>query len=154
MFLAGCTSGETGPKLVAADGTVTYQGKPLAGANVMFLPENGPLASGVTDADGKFKLTSAGQPGVTAGPAKVTVTAFPPGQKVEGSQTVNAQPKTPEEQAAYMKKAEEMQRAMASGQSPPAPKSLIPESYNKPDTSGLSFTINPNGDNHFDIPLK
>lgn len=155
LFVAiGCSSGNSGPKLASVDGTVTYLGKPLAGATVMFVPNNGPIATGETDSDGKFTLSSGASPGVTVGPVKVSITAFPPDQEAPGASAVADQPKTPEEMAAYMKKAEEMQKAMASGQAPPQPKSLIPEKYGKIDTSGLSFTVEASGNNHFEIPLQ
>lgn len=152
----GCSSGGSGPKLAAADGTVTFQGKPLAGATVMFVPDNGPIAMGVTDLEGKFTLSSGSLRGAAVGPAKVSITAYPPGQEAPDMSAVAEQPQTPEEMAAYMKKAEEMQQAMASGQSPQSlqSKSLIPEKYAKAETSGLSFTVEASGDNHFVIPLQ
>lgn len=157
LFVAvGCSSGGSGPKLVSADGKVTFQGKPLAGATVMFVPDNGPIAMGVTDLEGKFTLSSGSLSGTAVGPAKVSITAYPPGQEPPDMSAIAEDPKTPEEMAAYMKKAEEMQQAMASGQSPLAqqPKSLIPEKYGKIETSGLSFTVEASGDNHFEIPLQ
>lgn len=120
----------------------------------MFVPNNGPIATGQTDEEGKFTLSSGASPGVTVGPAKVSITAFPAGHEASGASAVSEQPKTPEEMAAYMKKAEEMQKAMASGQVPPQPKSLIPEKFGKIETSGLSFTVEASGDNHFEIPLQ
>ncbi len=121
----------------------------------MFVPDNGPLATGTTDLEGKFTLATGANPGVTVGPAKVTITANPPGQDIAGSASVEKRPQTPEESAAYMKKAEEMQRAMASGQISAAPgKSMIPDSYSKVQTSGLSFVVKSDGANHFEIPLK
>ncbi len=156
VVLAGCSSGNKGPKLAATDGTITYQGNPVPQATVMFVPENGPLATATTDDKGKFTLSSGGQPGVTVGKVKVSITAFPPGQNPAGADAVAQRPQTPAEMDAYMKKAEEMQKAIASGQSPQSlqPKSLIPEIYGKPETSGLSYTIKPDEANHIDISLK
>jgi hypothetical protein len=55
-------------------GTVTYQGKPVEGANVQFIPSGeGMPGNGVTDASGKFTLATAGKPGAPAGDYKVTV---------------------------------------------------------------------------------
>jgi hypothetical protein len=152
----GCSSGASGPKLAAADGTVTFQGKALAGATVMFVPEKGPIAMGVTDLEGKYTLSSGALPGVAVGKAKVSVTAFPPGQSPGDTSAIDKRPQPPEESAAFMKKAEEMQKAMASGQSPQSlqPKSLIPDKYSKAETSGLSFTVEASGKNHFEIPLQ
>lgn len=58
VLLAGC-GGEKLPT-VPVKGTVTYNGKPLDGADVAFVPKDpeggGRGASGVTDSQGNFKL--------------------------------------------------------------------------------------------------
>ena len=46
--LVGC-SGSDGPQVAAVEGTVTWEGKPLADAGVAFTPEKGPVAIGRTD---------------------------------------------------------------------------------------------------------
>jgi hypothetical protein len=72
MFLAaGC-----GPKAVPTEGIVTFDGKPVAGASVMFVPLQGPPASAITDEKGEFQLTTSGGHGAGALPGeyKVTVT--------------------------------------------------------------------------------
>ena len=148
----GCSSSK-GPKLASADGTVNYMGKPLAGATVIFLPDKGPLAMGVTDAKGKFQLSTGTSRGVVVGHVQVTVVAAAPG-KIE-SDVISKRPQTPAETEAYMKKAAEMQQAMASGNTEVVqPKSLIPAKYGKAETSGVSYTIKANGDNHFTIELQ
>ena len=43
--LVGC-SGSDGPQVAPVEGTVTWQGKPLADAGVAFTPEKGPVAIG------------------------------------------------------------------------------------------------------------
>ena len=84
----GCGSGtEPSPvleKLTPVSGTVTQNGEPVAGANVMFLPDPespgsvAETASGVTDSQGKYELLTA-LPGVPieqtkgAAPAKYVV---------------------------------------------------------------------------------
>lgn len=56
--LAGCGESTSHPKVAPVSGTITYQGKPLAGADVSFFAEKAPrAASGKTDAEGKYKLT-------------------------------------------------------------------------------------------------
>src|SRR5688572_7259469 len=81
-LLAGCGSG-SGPTTVIVTGTVTMDGKPLAGANVVFHPLDGAetaLASqAVTDAEGRFELTThAGggkfKPGASPGSYIVAIT--------------------------------------------------------------------------------
>ena len=56
LFVAGC--GEDGPKLVPVEGTVTWNGKPLAGAFVRFQPVDlsGAPSYGETDEDGHYVL--------------------------------------------------------------------------------------------------
>jgi hypothetical protein len=57
-------------------GTVTYNGQPVAGATVSYMMEDVPRgASGVTDDDGNFKLTTYDtNDGAFIGTHKVTVT--------------------------------------------------------------------------------
>lgn len=53
---AGCGTGR--PTTFGVSGTVTYRGKPLEDALVMFVPEGTRPASGKTDAEGRFTLLS------------------------------------------------------------------------------------------------
>jgi len=158
VFMAGCSSDPPGPKIANVDGSVTYNGSPLAGATVTFVPENGPLAMGVTDLSGKFKLATGALAGAAVGPARVSVSAFPPGQSSSNdmSAAMAKPPTNPQESAEYWKKIGEMQQKMSQRQSaePEKPKSLVPERYNKAESSGLSYTVKPDGDNHFTIELK
>lgn len=156
-LLGGCSGKGDLPKLAPADGTVTYQGKPVAGATVTFAPDKGPLAMAVTDLNGKFTLNTGTFPGVVVGPVKVGIIATPAAQGAGSDlSAISKRPQNDKEAAAYLEKANELQQKFAEGENPEAlqPKSLIPEKYTKVDTSGLSFTINANGDNHFTIDLK
>jgi hypothetical protein len=57
LSIAGCGR----PSVVKVEGVVTLDGKPLPGATVSFMPAHegqGQLASGRTDADGSFRLTT------------------------------------------------------------------------------------------------
>lgn len=157
LCISGCSSDAGGPKIVAADGVVTYKGSPLAGATVTFVPEKGPLAMGVTDLEGKFKLSTGALVGVAVGSAKVSVTAYPAGQSSSSpASSLGAPPQNPQEAAEYWKKVGEMQQSMAQKKTtePEQPRSLIPERYAKAETSGLSYTVNPSGENHFTVELK
>lgn len=72
--LVGC-GGTSGPQLSHVSGTVTQDGEPLAGADVMFVPEQGAPSSGKTDAGGRFELKFAdGRPGAVPGKHMVLVT--------------------------------------------------------------------------------
>ena len=50
LTAAGCGSGDAGPTTYAATGTVTYQGKPIEGANMTFhAGESGVTAMAMTE---------------------------------------------------------------------------------------------------------
>jgi len=60
------------PKTVRVTGVVTYQGKPVKDAAVLFAPEKGRPATGVTDENGRFRLMTF-VPGDGAVPGEYTV---------------------------------------------------------------------------------
>jgi len=66
------------PPTIPVNGVVTYQGKPVPDASIMFYPSQGRKpATGKADASGKFQLSTFGSnDGVIAGEHKVTVNAF------------------------------------------------------------------------------
>ncbi|MDZ4683970.1 MAG: hypothetical protein SH850_02700 [Planctomycetaceae bacterium] len=80
VFLTGCGGGASdAPKTVPAKGVVTYKGQPVPKLSVGFTPiAEGKLASGATDAAGKFALTT-NKPGDGAmvGTYKVAVSFVP-----------------------------------------------------------------------------
>jgi hypothetical protein len=79
----GCGSG----KFVPVSGTVTMNGKPLAGATVMFSPiakegsiDAGPGSGGKTNEKGEYTLTSdTGRTGAIVGKHRVSVSLMSPG---------------------------------------------------------------------------
>ena len=69
-----CTGCNTGPTLYPVTGTVTYNGTPVEGASVTFVPDKGPMVIGTTtDANGKFTVLTDGKPGAPKGTYKATV---------------------------------------------------------------------------------
>lgn len=54
LGLAGC--GSEGPEIAYVSGRVTMDGKPLAGASVVFIPEDGRPAGARTDENGYYVL--------------------------------------------------------------------------------------------------
>jgi hypothetical protein len=75
---AGCGQSPT----VKVAGTVTIKGQPAENVQVTFLPAEGRPASGVTDTQGRFELSTF-QPGDGAMPGEQTVTLgeyYPPGK--------------------------------------------------------------------------
>jgi len=78
LALSGCQQSETVP----VTGTVTMKGQPVDKAEVVFNPKQGRFASGVTDSQGHFSLSTA-KPGDGAMPGDYTVTLgeyYPPDQ--------------------------------------------------------------------------
>jgi hypothetical protein len=75
LLLAGC-SGSDRPPLAKVSGIVTLDKTPVEGAAVMFMPvAGGRPAQGLTDAQGKFTLTTFDDgDGAILGEHKVTVT--------------------------------------------------------------------------------
>jgi len=152
----GGPEGSSDIKLAEGGGTVTYNGSPLAGASVTFIPAAGPIASGTTDLSGKFKLSTGALSGVAVGKCKVTVTAFESGGKPAAA-AVTAGPTTkpadPEEMRKKMNLGSQMREVEGAGAS--GAKSLIPDIYGKPDKTTLSFQVETDAaKNQFKIDLK
>jgi len=86
----GC--GESGPPTAPVDGVVTYKGKPVQYANLIFLPQNvpgGQTGFAQTDSEGKFSkvLTGGKTNGAVVGSHFVTVTeGWPPDQEIPTDQ--------------------------------------------------------------------
>lgn len=81
LWLADCAGcGYRRPALTQATGTVTLDGKPLAGASVNLVPERGGRPSvGSTDSKGRFTLSTYGsRDGAARGPHRIVVTKFVP----------------------------------------------------------------------------
>jgi hypothetical protein len=114
-------------------GTVTFQGKPLAGAAITFVPagfEGGDAASAITDSEGKYALTTweAGD-GARPGEYRVKVSkqeeqAVDPSKRVQNLSI------------------EEEQKIYVENKKPPPPaRSLIPSKYQDDQTSGLIHKV-------------
>ncbi|WP_020470007.1 transthyretin-like family protein [Zavarzinella formosa] len=79
-LVGGCSNSP--PAIVPAEGTVTLNGKPLAGAEVRFVPMiqgfgGEYIASAITDESGHFELKVLGQSGACAVENKITVSEGP-----------------------------------------------------------------------------
>jgi hypothetical protein len=80
LSLAALLTGCGGPSLVEVEGMVTLNGKPLDNVRVEFLPDpekqtTGPRSTGVTDAQGRFKLICENQKsGAVIGTHRVLIT--------------------------------------------------------------------------------
>lgn len=60
LLLASGCGGESHPPTGRVTGAVTYRGQPVEGAQVTFFAQQGRPGSGVTDAQGKFVLSTFG----------------------------------------------------------------------------------------------
>lgn len=95
LLPAGCQ--KTPPPIVAAEGVIRLDGKPLGKAQVRFIPVDGYgveyMAVGVTDEAGRFQLICNGRPGACACENRVLVTEadIPPRLQSENAQAELAQ---------------------------------------------------------------
>lgn len=73
----GCGESSDLPPTATVTGTVTYQGQPVANAQITFYPDEGRKpASGTADEDGAYSLTTfSNGDGAIPGTHKVTVSA-------------------------------------------------------------------------------
>lgn len=142
-FAPGCNS-DNNPKTYQVTGTLTVNGKPVDQATLVFLPSaaDGYPATGITDADGKYQLTTftAGD-GAVPGDYTIKVSKFKYSETSASATQVYAS--SEEELAAYQ---------LDEGSAAP-PKSLLPPRYANPATSGLTYKVTET-DSTFDINLK
>lgn len=72
MIAVGCGSPGDQPELGYVSGTVTLDGKPLPGVNIIFRPETGRPAADQTDEEGNYELEYlAGVSGCKLGPNSI-----------------------------------------------------------------------------------
>jgi ABC-type phosphate transport system substrate-binding protein len=138
LVLAGC--GNQDSRFSRVEGTVTYNGQPLEGAVVSFQPvaQDGVPASGTTDANGRFSLTSVGAAGGGTGAM--------PGEYVVAISKRDTPPPDPDQEAydrgdiTY----DELQTRLSARDSQArgaTRRSLIPERYSTGRTSDLTATV-------------
>jgi hypothetical protein len=131
-LLALVQTGCGGPAEVK--GHVTLDGKPVSGATVLFVPEPGSSArpaSGLTDGEGNFRLTTyRPNDGAVPGTYKIVVT------KSEGV------PSPPDPDHASKKRALDYERRIAGRD---RPKRIIPAIYGDAETTTLRCTVPASG---------
>ncbi len=130
----GC--GYRRPAQVKTTGTVTLDGEPVAQASLMFIPDSGRPASGNTNKDGAFELSSyGGNDGLPAGNYRVTVT------KLVLKEKYQQQLKKLETQADEAAESGEESEAVDVEFSDNAYENELPEKYAELDTTDINVTI-------------
>ena len=144
LAIVGC-GGPERPEMVPVSGVVKHGGKPVAGAEVSFHNDESPRAAqGVTDAEGKFQLTTFDDgDGAVVGLHKVAVA------KVQTDAAISSAD-AEDPSAAYAAGMD----AAASGKMDTIQKSELPAKYGNPDTSGVTRTVTKEGPNEFEITLE
>jgi hypothetical protein len=131
--LTGCGSAGPAPvvkqKTVPVSGVLTYKGKPVPNASVVFQSLDGKVSSwGTTDAAGTFTLsTYATQDGAPPGKYKVTVSAGAP---------------------------KEVEPGVLPDEPPGGFKSPVPGKYSNPATTDVVMDVSESGKNQLTIDLK
>ena len=134
LVATGC--GRGGPEFAPASGIVLMDGKPVDNAGVLFHPlGEGPMSSGTTDAQGRFRLTSSGRDGALVGEHEVSI------DKVD-HWGEGVDPKILQDPKAYRKGLIRLK-----------PKLYLPAKYGNRETSGLRATVESSTDNEFKFDL-
>jgi hypothetical protein len=98
LFLFACLSSgcsPDGPEIADVEGKITMDGKPLANAAVMFIPENGRPAVARTDDEGRYVLNfTEGRVGAIPGKNRVSVTTLRDAGEKEDGTPVPGSPET------------------------------------------------------------
>jgi len=139
--IVGCGGGPSRPPTYPVTGQVTENGKPVAGVDVAFRPENSAggqkPANGKTDSEGRYTLTTF---------------SFGDGA-MEGSYRVTLSKLELAEAATVDVDSDDYVPPDASGSIKP-PKNQLPKKLSDPETSGLTATIDPAAkENVFDFSI-
>ena len=146
FVIAGCSSGKVdAPTTVPVSGTVMYKGKPVEGATVIFRSDASSLAaSGVTDSEGKFELTTkTANDGAVPGEHVVTVSKV-----TGGAQTSDEAMTAMLDDPSILAQASDKQN-----KSKAVPKALLPAKYAHAKTTPLKETVTEDGPNEFVLQL-
>ena len=131
-------------------GTVTMNGSPIEGAVVSFSPASGgAAATGVTDASGKYSLSTRSQgDGAVAGKYKVTIAKYDrPPEEMETQAVASDADVTADDYEEPWEEEDDLKEA-----ADPA-KNLLPPQYANRETSGFEADV-VEGDNVHDFELE
>lgn len=131
LVLTGCSKSSR-PPTYPVTGTITLQGKPVAGAVITFVPtgKEGEAASAMSDSDGKYALTT-WQAGDGARPGEYRVKVSKQEQDAVDPSKMVQNLSIEEEQKIYVE---------SKKPAPPA-KRLIPSKFENEQTSGLIHKV-------------
>ncbi len=144
MTLVGC--GGSGLPTVPVTGQVLVDGQPMEGVSVVFNPVDagGRAASGVTDAEGKFTLTTeVNGDGALPGSYKVAVSKY---LVADDDLPENVDP---DDEASMDAIYGSLDTSKDQENTP-----LIDPMYSNPDGSGLVADVKKDGENHFVFEVK
>ncbi len=130
----GC--GYRRPARVKTTGTVTLDGEPVANAALMFIPDSGRPASGNTNTNGEFQVSSfGGNDGLPAGNYRVTATRLVLKDKFQ--QLYDRQIERAKAEAEPGEEPEEVDIEFGDS----AYENELPEKYEELDTTDITVTI-------------
>ena len=130
----GC--GYRRPPQVKTTGTVTLDGEPVAQASLMFIPDSGRPASGNTNTNGEFQVSSfGGNDGLPAGNYRVTATKLVLKDKFQ--QLYDRQVERAAAEAEPGEEPEEVDIEFGEN----AYRNDLPENYAELDTTDITVTI-------------
>ena len=100
IFQSGCGGPSDQPDLGQVTGIVTLDGKPLSGIAVVFQPDNGRPARGMTDTEGKYELTYIRTTkGAKVGPNRVEIAPSEDGEAEESEASDEESKSSPKQSA-------------------------------------------------------
>ncbi len=139
VVLVGCGSsdpdaGLNRPQRVAVTGAVTYQGRPVADADVTFVNDKAQTtATGRTDSEGHFRLTTFRENDGAV-----------PGAQLVAVRRVDVINRTPAD----------VDVSAGGVGVPPEIRWIVPEKFADPRKSGLTAEVTEAGQNHFEFAIK
>ena len=150
LALLGCGNGESALDTVPVSGVVTLDGTPVEGANVVFAPTSGSgtAASGVTDASGRYQLTTQDpNDGALAGSYVVMIS------KTETEPSAAAAAVKPGMSAEEATKAAMEARDKSGEADEPQVSDKLPAKYKDPAASGFKAEVSKGGQTEFNFEL-
>jgi hypothetical protein len=132
ISLSGCGGNAHRLETVPVSGIVTFDGKPAERLSISFVPATGRAANGMTDAEGRFELTTYEKgDGAVPGEHRVTITpSTDPPAEMLGHNAFQRPTRKPPELLP------------------------IPKKYFEPSTTELTATVTPDEENTFTFDIR